>query len=207
MKIKTKQILCYTLSAIFFAAFLCMAISVATKHNFAVDNFVEFLSDHRTAAATKFFKIFTHLGSIYVLAAIAIVCLIVFENKKNALFVICNLAVCGVCSTIVKYIVRRARPIWQLVKETGFSFPSAHAMLSVAVLGALIYLAFKNLNSKPLKIFIAIFLSLVILVVGFSRNYLGVHFVTDVIGGILFGLAITLVSIAVFEKILNKKAK
>lgn len=207
MKTKTKVIWCCVLSAIFFVAFLCLAILIALKHNFGVDNFVEFLSRHRTASATKFLKIVTYLGSVYLLAAISIVCCIAFKNKKNGLFVVCNFAICAVCSTIVKYIVRRARPIWQLVKETGFSFPSAHATLSVAVFGALIYLSFKNLNSKPLKIFIAIFVSLVVLVVGFSRNYLGVHFVTDIVGGYLLGLAVTLIDIAIFEKLIDKKNK
>ena len=205
MKTKAKYIWIYTLSAILFVAFLCLAILVAVNHNFKIDKFVEILSRHRTQSATKFLKIFTYLGSVYVLGAVALICIAVFKNKKNGLFVVCNLAICGVFSTIVKYIVRRPRPIWQAVKETGFSFPSAHAMLSVAVYVALIYLAFKHLKSKPLKVFITIFLTIVIIVVCFSRNYLGVHFVTDIIGGILFGLAITLMDIAIYENILKKR--
>lgn len=207
MKIKAKFIWLYIFSAISFIAFLCIAILVAVKHNFKIDRFVEILSRHRATPATKFLKIFTYLGSVYVLAAIALVCLILFKNKKDGLFVACNLGLCAICSTVVKYIVRRARPIWQAVKETGYSFPSAHAMLSVAVYVALIYLTFKHLKSRPLKIFIATFLTIVIFVVGFSRNYLGVHFVTDIIGGMLFGLAITLLNIAIYEKLLNKKRK
>lgn len=205
MKTKAKFIWLYTFSAIFFIAFLSIAILVGVKHNFKIDKFVEILSRHRVSAVTKFLKIFTYLGSIYVLAAIALICLAALKNKKDGLFVVCNLGICAICSTIVKYIVRRARPVWQAVKETGYSFPSAHAMLSVAVYVALMYFAFKHLKNKPLKIFIALFLTIVIIVVGFSRNYLGVHFVTDIIGGMLFGLAITLLNIAIYEKILNKK--
>ena len=207
MKTKTKYIILYSFSAICFVAFLCLAILVGIKHSFKIDRFVEILSRHRAQSATKFLKIFTYLGSVYVLGAVALICLATFKHKKDGLFVVCNLGICAVFSTIVKYIVRRARPVWQAVKETGFSFPSAHAMLSVAVYVALMYLAFKHLNNKPLKIFIAIFLTIVIVVVGFSRNYLGVHFVTDIIGGVLFGLAITLANIAIYEKLLNKKAK
>lgn len=205
MKTKAKFIWAYIFSAIFFVAFLCLAVLIGLKHNFKIDKFVEILAGHRTQSATKFFKIFTYLGSIYVLAAISLICLAAFKNKKDGLFVVCNLGLCAICSTLVKYIVRRARPVWQLVKETGFSFPSAHAMLSVAVYVALIYLACKHLNSKPLKIFVAAFLAIVIFVVGFSRNYLGVHYVTDIVGGMLFGLAITLANIAIYENLINKK--
>ncbi len=207
MKIKAKFIWLYIFSAIFFIAFFCLAILVAAKHNFKIDKFVEILSRHRVRTVTKFLKIFTYLGSVYVLGAIALLCLIMFKNKKDGLFVVCNFGLCAVCSTVVKYIVRRARPVWQAVEETGYSFPSAHAMLSVAVYVVLMYFAFKHLKNKPLKIIIAAFLTIVIFVVGFSRNYLGVHFVTDIIGGTLFGLAITLLNIAIYEKLLSKKAK
>ena len=64
MKTKAKFIWLYIFSAIFFIAFLSIAILVAVKHNFKIDRFVEVLFRHRIAYATKFLKIFTYLGSV-----------------------------------------------------------------------------------------------------------------------------------------------
>lgn len=198
---KTKNLILYLISGLLFAGFLAIAILVACKHVFWLDKFNVLVAKHRAVSATKFFKIFTYFGSFYVLAAIALLCLILFKNKKNGLFVVANLAICALISTVVKFVVRRARPLLAIVKETGFSFPSAHAMLSVAVYAVLIYFAFKFLKSKPLKTIIAILLCAIIFVVAFSRAYLGVHFVSDLVAGALLGLAVTIFNITIFNKL------
>ena len=61
-------------------------------------------------------------------------------------------------------------------------------MISFAFYGFLIYLIHKNVNNKKLKIIFNVFLSILILAIGISRVYLGVHYITDVIAGFMFAL-------------------
>jgi undecaprenyl-diphosphatase len=83
----------------------------------------------------------------------------------------------------------RIRPDFDRVIEiTGYSFPSGHAMISIAFFGMLSYLLVQNYSFlQPYKKLLYILTGLFILLVGFSRVYLGVHYPTDVFGGFLAG--------------------
>ena len=73
------------------------------------------------------------------------------------------------------------------INEVSFSFPSFHAMFSLAIYGFIIYLIWKS-NFKYRKL-ICLFLISLILTIGLSRIYLGVHYATDILGGYLISLA------------------
>ena len=73
-----------------------------------------------------------------------------------------------------------------MVTEHGYSFPSGHAMISTAFYGLIIYLIYKNAN-KHKKIYIAL-LTILIFLIAVSRVYLGAHYATDVIAGIIFAI-------------------
>ena len=91
----------------------------------------------------------------------------------------------------------------KLVKEGGYSFPSGHAMVSFGFYGFLIYLAYKKINNKKIKYPLIISLALLILLIGISRIYLGVHYATDIIGGFIIGFIYLIVFIKYFY---NKKS-
>lgn len=92
----------------------------------------------------------------------------------------------------LKELVARPRPdtdLWLLV-ETGFAFPSGHSVFAASFVGALIWLLrrSKTFDGRPIaKCAIQTFLLLLILAVGLSRVYLGVHWPSDVIAGFLLG--------------------
>ena len=105
--------------------------------------------------------------------------------------------ICVVSSNqILKRIIRRARPNHlRLVKEKGFSFPSGHSMVSIALYGILIYIVNKNIKNKPLRITLTIILSILILLIGLSRIYVGVHYPSDVLSGYILATIITILVI------------
>ena len=100
---------------------------------------------------------------------------------------------------IFKAIVQRPRPDgFRLVVETGYSFPSGHSMFSMAFYGLLIWLVWHYEKDKLQRWLWCALFSGVIIMIGISRIYLGVHYATDVIGG--FSLA--LVWLVLFTKLM-----
>jgi undecaprenyl-diphosphatase len=101
--------------------------------------------------------------------------------------------------TLIKLIVQRARPENSLITETGFSFPSGHATMSL-ILFTLLLLTFKNdIKNNALKwVFIVCNITLILLI-GLSRIYLNVHWFSDVIGGFALGLFWLTLLILVFK--------
>ena len=82
--------------------------------------------------------------------------------------------------------------------EKSYSFPSGHSMISVLFFGSIIYLVNKyNVKHKKL---ITFSLSTFVLLVGISRIYLGVHYLTDVVGGYLLGFIVLFLIIHLFER-------
>ncbi len=127
--------------------------------------------------------------------------LIFMKNKNPAVFITINIVAAGTINFILKNIFRRERPFdYMLTYVKGYSFPSAHAMISSSLLCSLIYCNNKYTKNKAIKNVIDIVLLLLIILVPISRVYLGVHNLTDVLigsltGGTLFALSIYVIKI------------
>lgn len=101
-----------------------------------------------------------------------------------------NLVASSVFTEVFKLVFHRPRPeIHELIEIGGFSFSSGHSMIGISFYGLLLYLFYRNTENKYKKILIAAFFSLLILSIGISRVYLGVHYASDVIAGFSAGLA------------------
>ena len=106
----------------------------------------------------------------------------------------------GVMSTLVKVLVDRPRPEVDHPIATAFgkSFPSGHALSSTVVFGALL-LTFLPVLSRRWRHVAVAFTVVLVLAIGASRLLLGVHFVSDVVGGYVLGIAWLLTTTAIFE--------
>lgn len=125
------------------------------------------------------------------------------NNKFLGFFYMLNLVLCYILNFVIKVLVSRDRPLeYMLILEDNYSFPSAHSMLAVAFYGYLAYIAIKYLNKKFLKFFSVTGCILLTILVGISRIFLGVHYTTDVICGLLFGYIYLLIYIKIIKKYL-----
>jgi membrane-associated phospholipid phosphatase len=91
----------------------------------------------------------------------------------------------------VKFLVDRPRPADNLVdvgeKASGPSFPSGHATAVILVYGFIIYLAASLIPARPLRLLIQAACLVIIVLTALQRVYVGVHWPSDVLGGLLFG--------------------
>lgn len=144
----------------------------------------------RTPFLTAFFKGVTYLGEWTVILPIALIVSAVLilkrKKKQDAILAFISLGSLGV-AFLLKNLIHRARPAGGLVNESSFSFPSAHAVISVVFYGFIIYLLLPKIKNKKLKALKIFAVSLLILLIGFSRIYLGVHYLSDVLTGYIIG--------------------
>ncbi|HET8753069.1 MAG TPA: phosphatase PAP2 family protein, partial [Salinimicrobium sp.] len=163
--------------------------SLKSFDNKVFDFFISF----RNPQLTEFFVIITDIGDFYgYLVATCLVTIFLFIKFRHWKFILQLLAVVilsALSNIMLKKFIDRARPgIEHLVVVETLSYPSGHAMSAMAFYGFLTYLSFHIKMSRILRVFLCtIFVSLILLI-GISRIYLGVHFPTDVIGGFIAGL-------------------
>lgn len=156
----------------------------------------------RNDILTIIFKIITNLGGAYCLIIIAILCAIFIKNKKIAFAIPINLILSTMLNLALKNIVERPRPVgYRLIDETGYSFPSGHSMISAAFYGLIIYFIWKNVKNTKLKYISCILLAVLILLIGISRIYLGVHYASDVLGGFTISIAYLIIFTSIFKTI------
>ena len=148
-----------------------------------------------------FWLVITNLASPLFVLAFLVVLLIIIRNKKFGLLLFFNTINIFLLNQILKAIFSRPRPFdLMLIEETGYSFPSGHAMLALAFYGFLIYIIWQlNLSKKFKKILTAI-LIIIIPLIGLSRIYLGVHYPSDILGGFTIALAYLIVFIKLVKK-------
>ena len=168
------------------SAILIVYLILISKTGIIDNNGYKFISNHINDTNTIIAKTFTFLGSTFFITTL---CVLSLFFKKYRISIISNTLIVVGVSQLLKRVIRRARPLnIALIEETGFSFPSGHSMVGFAFYGFIIYLIYKSNLNKKLKILLIILFSLLILNIGLSRIYLGVHFTTDVLGGFILAM-------------------
>jgi undecaprenyl-diphosphatase len=155
------------------------------------------LQTHRSVPLTKAMFVFTFFGSTGAVSCIAIAfgLYLIWQRRFAWLAVVVSSVFGGMLlNRLLKYAFQRPRPRFNdpLLTLTGYSFPSGHTMMATALYGALaVYLCTANSDRQHRKQHIVIVIAAAVLIglVGFSRMYLGAHYLSDVLGAMAEGLA------------------
>lgn len=136
--------------------------------------------------------VITTFGSAFVLVPVAITTIYALLKKKRhsweALMVIISLSGGWILNDFLKSLFNRQRPdLTWLVKAGGYSFPSGHSMMSAIFYGFLAYLLWGSLMTCKSRIITILVATILILLIGISRIYLGVHYPSDVLAGFAAG--------------------
>ena len=171
-------------------------------------HFETFLLSVRDPSLVQFFIWVTELGSATTIAGLTLVALIIFAYRKRWHYVFGLIAtVLGstVAAFIIKELVERPRPAAPIFAyvETSFSFPSGHATRAAAFFIFLLWVIWDSLSPMWRRVATGV-VALLILAIGFSRLYLGVHYPSDVIAGYLIGAIFVIVGIKVTKELLKK---
>lgn len=158
-----------------------------------------------TDTKTSFFTGVTQLGSsigLMILLLITCLLLLKFKRKAEALWLLVNVGlIASLGNYLIKFLFQRPRPsIEHLVYANHYSFPSGHSMASILFYGTLIIISQLVIKNKIVRLISQLILGSLILLIGLSRVYLGVHYPTDIIGGYLLGLSWLLATYPLFQK-------
>jgi undecaprenyl-diphosphatase len=196
-----------------------LAFILITRHIFVLKDqgfdfrVFAFLEQHVSKANNNLMLFFTFLGThVFLLPAnFALIFFFLFIRKhrwysiKIPAIALSSLAL----MFILKNLFGRARPDIPLLREAqGLSFPSGHALMSVTFYGLLIYIIWQTVKRPWLRITLVTLLLMLILIIGFSRIYLRVHYASDVLAGFATGflwLVISLWTLYRIEKYSNRK--
>lgn len=189
-----KNIIIIVLSLLFIV--LCILVKLDLLSN--IDESVyKFITSNMNDTTTNIYKVITFFGSTIFMVGLCVLLLVLFIILKKNIYgyiISGTLIFSTIMNNVIKVIIRRERPIYMIVRETTFSFPSGHTMASLSMYGILIYLINKSNMNKKLKIILSIILGMIPLMVATSRIYLGAHYFSDILGAIMLATIVLLIS-------------
>lgn len=168
--------------------------------------FSNWLHVHATPWLTKVLLAITHLHStIGITIMTLIICVILWRRRSRYWIIKLCVTIYGgmLLNRWLKEVFHRARPHFDdpLLSLTTYSFPSGHTMAATVFYGALCVFLISKVRGLQRRVLIVLASLLMISLVGFSRIYLGVHYLTDVIGAMIEGVAWLTICFTAFEMI------
>ncbi len=173
------------------AVFVFLAVQIVTTGGSFIDGPVyAAVSGLITPGLTAVITPITHMGGTTFLVILCVItCLLFWRLWGWKVMVVhaANLALSSACNKLIKAAVQRPRPaVEHLVEQGGYSFPSGHSLSAMAFYGLIAIILLARLKGKQ-RCWAAALLGLLILLIGFSRIYVGVHFASDVLAGLCEG--------------------
>lgn len=165
---------------------------------------------HATEDSNQFFFAVTQLGGTLAVSigSLLMVGWLLWKKKTTSLIALVSSVGGGILLNILlKNIFLRPRPdfVNAFYHETGYSFPSGHSMMSVLFYGMTAYLLAQELKSWKWQVWLGTGAFTLALLIGVSRLALGVHFLTDVLGGWGAGTMWLMTCVILYEMVLSQK--
>ncbi|MCG2045085.1 phosphatase PAP2 family protein [Staphylococcus epidermidis] len=169
-----------------------------------IDNEVyEFIYSSESFITTSIMLGATKIGEVWAMVALSLLLvayLMLKRFKIETLFFVIVMSLSSTLNPLLKNIFDRERPtLLRLIDISGFSFPSGHAMGSTSFFGSAIYVINRHDSCISKGVLIGL-CALFILLISTSRVYLGVHYPTDIIAGIIGGAFCIVLSTLLLKK-------
>lgn len=171
----------------------------------------DFVHLHVADPTLSFVLLFTRLGSeVPTIVSILIGVIFLYRRLwKNFSLVLVGIGGGALLVAIMKALFARPRPIFvqpiQILSD--YSFPSGHSFFAVAFYGLIAYFLVQRFKSPFAHLIIYLVASVIVLLIGFTRIYLGVHFLSDVLGGYFAGLGWLIFTLTGVEYMYRRRAR
>ncbi|MGG2092076.1 phosphatase PAP2 family protein [Bacillus sp. S13(2024)] len=191
MKLKLQLTRAFFISLLCASAFGFIALLISDKRIAGFDNTViSFIQGLESPTLTSIMKFFTFIGSglpiVFITLAIILFLYKVLHHRRELILFVWVVIGSALLNWILKMIFHRARPtIHRIVEANGFSFPSGHSMAAFSLYGIVTFLLWRHVKSSFGRIILIFIGATMIIAIGASRIYLGVHYPSDVLGGYL----------------------
>lgn len=210
-KIKANDLYLIGISIFSLLCFLSLAFNVMIHcqlvfYDKIADDLLNNIASKHSISPVIFITSLATMPVLVVLSIIISLFLLKYRHYEKIILLFTVITGETLLNKLAKLFFGRLRPIvpCPLVHENGYSFPSGHSMNAISFYGFLIYLSYIYIKNNKIRIPAILGLSLLILLIGFSRIYLGVHYPSDVLGG--FSLGLFWLSLCIFvEKAFLKK--
>ncbi|WP_042463849.1 phosphatase PAP2 family protein [Neobacillus dielmonensis] len=217
MRLRLYLSIAFAISVVCLICFSILSLQISENSLLSFDSkMISLIQGLETPWLTVIMKFFTFVGSAPIVILLCLICLYILYKLLHhytelILFVSVVLG-SALLNQLLKQIFHRARPdLHRLVEISGYSFPSGHAMNAFTVYGILAFLLWKHQKTKWRRVCLIVVSTAMILLIGMSRIYLGVHYPTDIIGGYLASGVWVTTAILFFqyykEKRYNRKYK
>jgi membrane-associated phospholipid phosphatase len=191
--------------------FLYMAKTVFIDQEHGFDRAIfNFARSHTTPAFTAFMKFVTFFASkeFLVYGSLSLAAFFLFIKKHRWYSVRIPVVAAGssLLNQGLKFWFGRPRPATAFYEQTGLSFPSGHAMIGAAFYGLLMYIIWTNVRPLGFRWLLVLLLGLWVLLIGYSRIYLNVHYASDVLAGWSAGFLVLIFTLLILRKVEPKYA-
>ena len=201
---RNKNILFITITSILIIAFIIFSFFM---YKGSLDSF-DLILYHKmvkymSPTLTLIIKIITNIGGP--LIVVGICAFMVFNPKirwKFGIMTTFGAILSFLVNWGIKLLFARERPtILPLVEEGSYSYPSGHAAVSVVMYLLLATYIYQNIKNKILKYILMVLCVVFPIIIGLSRVYLGTHYMTDIVGGWIIGLLMTLICYKLYKSL------
>ena len=192
------------LLSLFVILTVCVLLDITGVIDYSIYNL---LSTNEIDFLTTCANVVASLASSQAIIIITLVLIFLLNTNHQRLFVIINTLISAGTIILSKNIFLRERPLIGSELLSSYSFPSGHSLIATTYYGFLIYLLRRSKCKEEYKVIGTTLLTTLIVLICLSRLILNVHYVTDVVGGVILGLVILLVLIYFFEKTFKPKEK
>ncbi|NRD79300.1 phosphatase PAP2 family protein [Bacillus sp. BRMEA1] len=191
MNFKLQLVLAFMISVICIVGFSLISLLISDHKIISFDQTViANIQGMESPRLTSLMKLLTFIGStpFVIILSIGLIFFLykVLHHRLELILFIGAIIGTGALNDILKHVFHRTRPhLHRLIEATGYSFPSGHAMSAFSVYVMITFLLWRHIPSKWGRSLLIIFSTFMILGIGISRIYLGVHYPSDIIGGYL----------------------
>ena len=193
---------------ILLSLFVILTICVLLDITGVIDyNIYNVLSTSNVEFLTVCSNVITSLASSQAIIIITLILIFLLNTNHQRIFVIINTLISAGIIILSKNIFLRERPLIGSEILSSYSFPSGHSLIATTYYGFLIYLLRRSKCKEEYKVIGTTLLTTLIVLICLSRLILNVHYLTDVVGGVILGLVILLVLIYFFEATFKPKEK